>query len=46
MVTIYMQARQDDSLLIEKFGDAYKDYTQKVPRMNILLGLAHRRKKE
>ncbi|MCK4432464.1 MAG: hypothetical protein KAV48_00880 [Methanomicrobia archaeon] len=46
MVTIYMQARQDDSLLIERFGDAYEDYTQKAPRMNILLGLAHRRKRE
>ena len=38
MLTIYMQARQDDQSLLEQFGDDYKRYMQRVPRMNILLG--------
>ena len=42
MVTIYMQARQDDEALIEKFGDSYKLYMNAVPRMNILLGIVRR----
>jgi protein-S-isoprenylcysteine O-methyltransferase Ste14 len=28
-----------DKGLIEKFGDAYKDYKKKVPRMNLVLGM-------
>lgn len=39
MVTIYMQARQDDQSLVGKFGDAYKRYMHSVPRMNILVDL-------
>ena len=49
MATIYMQARQDDPSLIDKIGDDYRDYMQKVPRMNLILGiirLLRRRRKE
>ena len=38
-LAVYMQARQDDHSLIDKFGDDYKRYMQKVPRMNILAGV-------
>lgn len=42
MITIYMQAHQDDQSLVEKFGDEYKRYMQNVPRKNILLGVYRR----
>jgi len=38
MLTIYMQARQDDQSLVEKFGDEYRLYMEKVPRMNFVVG--------
>jgi protein-S-isoprenylcysteine O-methyltransferase Ste14 len=36
---IYIQTYDMDNLLIEKFGDEYEYYMQRVPRMNILLGI-------
>ncbi len=39
MVLNYLIALKADQELIEKFGDDYKRYMQKVPRMNFLLGL-------
>ena len=39
ILTIYMQARQDDQTLVEKFGDEYNQYMKKAPRTNILLGI-------
>ncbi|MGB6369671.1 MAG: hypothetical protein WBF68_01375 [Atribacterota bacterium] len=39
MVCIYLISRQEDLRLIEKFGDDYKHYMQKVPRMNLLAGI-------
>ena len=38
-VTVYMSCREEDQRLIEKFGDDYISYMQKVPRMNFLLGV-------
>lgn len=38
-VVIYLSCREEDKYLIEKFGDDYKDYMQRVPRMNFLLGI-------
>ena len=38
-VVIYLSCKEEDRYLIEKFGDDYKDYMQKVPRMNFLLGV-------
>ena len=49
MVCVYLISRQEDQRLIEKFGDDYKRYMQKVPRMNFLAGvirLLRRRNKE
>ena len=39
MICVYLISRQEDQHLIEKFGDDYKDYMQKVPRMNLLVGI-------
>jgi len=36
---VYLISRQEDLRLIEKFGDDYKHYMQKVPRMNLLAGI-------
>jgi protein-S-isoprenylcysteine O-methyltransferase Ste14 len=49
MACVYLISRQEDQHLIEKFGDNYKDYMQKVPRMNLLDGvirLIRRRKRK
>jgi len=48
-VIIYMGAREEDQRLVQQFGDDYVRYMQRVPRMNILLGvmrLIQRRKNE
>jgi len=37
-VVLYMGAREEDQRLIQQFGEDYKRYIQKVPRMNILVG--------
>jgi len=37
MTCVYLISRQEDQRLIKKFGDDYKDYMQKVPRMNLLV---------
>jgi len=49
MVAVYMQARQDDRSLIERFGDDYERYIESASRMNLLVGvirLLRRRKRE
>jgi len=35
----YLGSIREDKLLIEKFGSEYKDYMDKVPAMNILVGI-------
>jgi protein-S-isoprenylcysteine O-methyltransferase Ste14 len=35
---VYLGAKQEDKRLIDKFGDEYIIYMQKVPRMDILTG--------
>lgn len=39
-VSIYMLARQDETALVERFGDDYTRYMERVPGMNLLLGIA------
>jgi len=48
IVCCYLIILSGDERNIEKFGDDYKHYMQKVPRMNLLLGLIRllRRKRE
>jgi protein-S-isoprenylcysteine O-methyltransferase Ste14 len=36
---IYIGCREEDQRLIEKFGTAYIDYMESVPRINVFLGL-------
>jgi len=36
---IYMSCKMEDKLLIEKFGDDYMRYMQKVPGINVFAGL-------
>ena len=36
---VYMSCREEDQRLIEKFGDNYRAYMKRVPRMNFVLGL-------
>jgi len=38
-VLIYFSTRAEDNYLIEKFGDEYKAYMKKVPRMNFVSGI-------
>jgi len=38
-VVVYMGCREEDQRLIEKFGDDYRAYMERVPRMNIFLGI-------
>ena len=45
----YLISREEERTNIKKFGDDYKRYMQKVPRMNLLLGiirLIRRRKRK
>jgi len=39
MVLVYADTFNEDQNGIEKFGDAYRRYMHKVPRVNILLGI-------
>ncbi len=40
--TFYFDTLRADTNLIEKFGDEYKAYMEKVPRLNFLLGIMRR----
>jgi len=49
IASVYLISRQEDQSNIERFGDDYKRYMQKVPRMNFLAGvirLIRRRKRK
>ena len=49
IASVYLISRQEEQTNIEKFGDDYKRYMQKVPRMNFLAGvirLIRRRKRK
>jgi protein-S-isoprenylcysteine O-methyltransferase Ste14 len=49
IASVYLVSTQEEHLNIERFGDDYKCYMQKVPRMNVVLGvvrLLRRRKRE
>ena len=38
-VVLYMGCREEDQRLIKKFGNDYVAYMERVPRMNLLLGI-------
>jgi protein-S-isoprenylcysteine O-methyltransferase Ste14 len=39
MVLAYLDLLKADQRLVEKFGDAYGRYMERVPRVNFLLGI-------
>jgi len=39
IASVYLISRHEEQLNIERFGDDYKRYMQKVPRMNLLVGI-------
>jgi protein-S-isoprenylcysteine O-methyltransferase Ste14 len=39
IILLYLGTKEEDKRLIEKFGDDYVAYMQRVPGMNIFLGL-------
>ena len=36
---IYLSCREEDKLLVEKFGNAYTEYIRRVPGMNFVAGI-------
>ena len=38
-ILTYLSTREEDKRLIEKFGDDYVAYMNRVPRMNVILGI-------
>jgi protein-S-isoprenylcysteine O-methyltransferase Ste14 len=47
-VVTYMGCREEDQRLIDRFGDDYRAYMERVPRMNFILGIIRlwRRRKQ
>ena len=39
ITVIYMGCREEDQRMIDKFGEDYIDYMERVPRMNFFVGL-------
>lgn len=39
IIIFYIAALDEDKSCIKKFGDSYKEYIKKVPRMNLILGI-------
>ncbi|MBN2572168.1 MAG: isoprenylcysteine carboxylmethyltransferase family protein [Ignavibacteriales bacterium] len=39
IVFMYISIKKEDKLLIEKFGDEYKEYIAKVPAVNFIAGI-------
>ena len=38
-LVIYMGCLEEDQRMINKFGDDYRDYMKRVPRINFALGI-------
>ena len=39
IVVIYLGCREEDKLLVKKFGNDYREYMEKVPGMNFIAGI-------
>jgi protein-S-isoprenylcysteine O-methyltransferase Ste14 len=39
VVILYWSTREEEKRLIERFGNDYRSYMQRVPRMNLILGI-------
>lgn len=46
IVLVYYGTKREDKLMIEKFGDEYRTYMDKVPAINIPLGLIRKIKRK
>ena len=44
IIIMYFDTLKADSRLIEKFGEDYKKYMDRVPRFNFILGIIKRKK--
>jgi protein-S-isoprenylcysteine O-methyltransferase Ste14 len=40
IAVICMGCREEDQRMIDKFGDDYRSYMERVPRMNFIAGFA------
>ena len=40
IILLYLAITEEEKRNIEKFGDKYKDYMRRVPRINLLIGFA------
>ncbi len=38
-IILYLSAKEEEKRLIERFGSDYRAYMQRVPRMNLILGI-------
>lgn len=39
VIILYWSTREEEKRLIEQFGDEYRSYMQRVPRINLILGI-------
>ena len=39
VIVLYLSTLAEDKTLVEQFGDEYREYMQRVPRVNIFLGI-------
>lgn len=46
IILTYLGMKREDSLMIEKFGDEYREYMKKVPAMNLFLGIYYKFRKD
>jgi len=42
IILLYASTRVEDSYLVEQFGEDYRDYMRRVPKMNLVLGIIRR----
>ncbi len=45
IVLVYLGTKREDKRLVDKFGDEYRNYMEKVPAINIPLGLIRKIKR-
>ncbi len=45
IILLWLAMVEEEKRNIEKFGDAYKDYMQRVPRINLLAGIIRQTRK-
>ena len=46
MVLAYLDAIREDQACIRKFGDDYRRYMERVPRMNLIAGVIRQQQRK